>query len=156
MIANPIRHLLVLISILASCSVKADLNQSMSVMLLAGEIVLGTDADIQLPNNQKKKKGSSDQSSSQIPMNLEEEGFLIPRGGAPAEQREYESRMREQAKRQVTSEMPPATAIILQIPNGTNVGPSQMPFGKPPYGPTNQERAGELRDKARGYTNKNE
>lgn len=108
-------------------------------ILLAGEILIGPDrAAVQVPNarSQRDRAAAYQQGADDVPE--DEDGILAPRGGAPAEERAFDSRMRARAY-QPGPETPVAAPGMLP-----GVGDLMAPA-------TAQERARDLRDRARSY-----
>jgi hypothetical protein len=109
----------------------------------AGEILIGPDkAEVRNSDsrNQRARAGAYQRGAEAIPAEEEEGGFLSPRGGAPAEERAYDSRARARAYQQ-------------------GADPSAVMPGLPPglmgdvAGPGNsQDRARDQRARARTYS----
>ena len=125
-----------------------------SCLVSAGEIVATKDAAAS--QDKKSAKGSAKKAKESVPAQEAvapakavsedpDEGVLSPRGGAPADEQEYENRKREKAKQQAQESAAYPRVIYMQGPGAV------LPGATAPAGPSNLERAGELRDRARSY-----
>lgn len=111
-------------------------------ILLAGEILIGPDkSEVRTPGaRSQRERAGAYQRGTEIVLPAEEEGgFLSPRGGAPAEEKAFDNRARARAYQQ-GGDMP---AVMPGMPSG--LGDLPMPM-------TSQERARDLRGRARTYT----
>lgn len=139
-----------MLPLLICTSAIADPVAASDALKLAGEIIVDKSAPAGRGNaksNQSNARAMSEKESSLSEADLED-GVLSPRGGAPAESMEYEMKARELMRQQETERRANQTGFFIQLPNGVIV---PAPEGYYPSGPTNQERAIELKDKARSY-----
>ncbi|MGE5492918.1 MAG: hypothetical protein ACM31P_16695 [Actinomycetota bacterium] len=103
----------------------------------AGEILLGPDkSDVRTPGarSQRERAGAYQRGAEVLPEE-EEGGFLSPSGGAPAQERAFENRSRARAYQQ-GMDLP---AAVQGLPAGLG-------------DPTGQDRARDLRGRAKVYT----
>ncbi|HJW25680.1 MAG TPA: hypothetical protein VJ576_12345 [Rhodocyclaceae bacterium] len=110
-------------------------------IVLAGEILVGPDRnETRTPGarTQRERAGAYSR-GTEVVVPVEEEGFLSPRGGAPTEEKAFENRVRSRAYQQGLE----APVVIPGMPVGN--GDIAMPA-------TSQERARDLRSRARVYT----
>lgn len=108
----------------------------------AGEIVIGPEkADVRNPGarSQRERAGAYQKGAEIVVPEEEEGGFLSPRGGAPAEERAYDNRVRAKAYQ------PGANPMANQ--------PGMLPgMGDIPIPDGSQDRARDLRARARTYS----
>lgn len=111
-------------------------------ILLAGEILIGPDkSEVRTPGaRSQRERAGAYQRGAEAALPVEEEGgFLSPRSGAPVEEKAFENRARARAYQQ-GADMP---VVIPAMPSGLGDLPGAM---------TSQERARDLRGRARTYT----
>lgn len=143
---------LLMLPLLFCTSAMADHGMASSgdVLKLAGEFVVDKSAPTGRGNaksNKSNARAMSEKESSLSDADMEE-GVLSPRGGAPAESMEYELKARELMRQQEAEKRANQTGFFIQLPNGAVV---PAPEGYYPSGPSNQQQAIELKDKARSY-----
>jgi hypothetical protein len=124
-------------------------------ILLAGEILVNQNTSnaevpkkVAKPLSKNQKSGALEQKQSANDDSAED-GVLSPRGGAPAEQREYDARVKEKSRQQAVENTvyPVAPPMYLPMPlatPATAVAPALA-------APSTQDRAGARGDKARAY-----
>lgn len=114
-------------------------------ILLAGEILIGPDKSDVRPNNGARnqrerasayKKGTED--ALPVTVAEEEDGILAPRGGAPAEERAYDNRVRARTYQPVGDQG--------ALSQGMNGGSGDLPVPA-----TTQDRAKDMRNRARSW-----
>jgi hypothetical protein len=121
------------------------LLQSLLLILTASQVHAG---EIVLTG---ENKGRAQTADTQDINHMEEEGVLSPRGGAPADERQYEAKVRERNKPAAQEESRQeigAAVVIMQTPNG----PVQVRPGRKSTG--YQEQPGALIEKARVYADR--
>ncbi|MBS1190013.1 MAG: hypothetical protein H6R10_1805 [Rhodocyclaceae bacterium] len=110
-------------------------------IVLAGEILVGPDkADVRAPGaRSQRQRASAYQAGAENAPPEEEGGFLSPPSGAPAEERAFGNRSRARAYQQGAD----PSAVVPGLPSG---------LGDLPLPATSQDRARDLRTRARVYT----
>ncbi|WP_306605159.1 hypothetical protein [Azonexus sp.] len=121
------------------------LLQSLLLILTTSQIHAG---EIVLTGENKGRVKTADTQDINL---QEDEGVLSPRGGAPADERQYDAKVRERSKPVVPEDSRQeigAAVVIMQTPNGpVTVRPGRKSGG-------NQEQSGALIEKARVYADR--
>lgn len=108
-------------------------------MLLAGEILIGPDRnEIRAPGGSTQRDRAAAYQREKEELLPEEDGFLSPRSGAPAEERAFDNRTRARIYQQGVD----PSAVI----PGAQSGQGGLPLPA-----TSQERARDLRTRARSF-----